>query len=116
MARVGRCFGSIVVEGRWLVGNPKEPCPLVDGNLAPPWVQRVEAAPLGDTVLIVDGEPEAVARLMAARFVIDRNGSVSERLWRVVTEGRTGELACGWLGEVPQPVWQIVRDTVLRCS
>jgi hypothetical protein len=116
MARVGRFCGSIVVDGRWLVGHPKEPCPLVAGDLEAPWLLRVEAAPIGDTVLLVDGESEAIARVMAQRFVIERNGSVSERLWRLVTDGRTGEIACHWLGTVPQPIWQIVRDTVLRCS
>jgi hypothetical protein len=51
--------------------------------------------------------------------VIKRNGSVSERLWRLVTqpevhEGKA-EIDARWLGEVPTAIWQIVQDTVLRC-
>jgi hypothetical protein len=26
-----------------------------------------------------------------------------------------GAVDARWLGEIPAPVWQIVRDTVLRC-
>jgi hypothetical protein len=59
-------------------------------------------------------------------FVIARTGSVSERLWRLVI-GERDELdgppaappevvPARWLGELPPAIWQIVRDTVLRCT
>jgi hypothetical protein len=80
--------------------------------------------------LEIEGEP--LARLLADRLVIARTGSVSERLWRLVI-GRSDELdevhapgapdapapatvPARWLGELPAAIWQIVRDTVLRCT
>ena len=57
----------------------------------------------------------AAPRPVHARLVIARNGSVTERLWRLVThEG--AHRAPSWLFDVPAHVWEIVRDTVLRCS
>ncbi|MGH2652490.1 MAG: precorrin-3B C(17)-methyltransferase, partial [Actinomycetota bacterium] len=60
--------------------------------------------------------------LLARRFLIERNGSVSDRLWRLVIgadeEGEgpeEDEIDAQWLAEVPNRVWEIVRDTVLRC-
>jgi hypothetical protein len=58
--------------------------------------------------------------------LVERNGSVSERLWRlVVHRGATDDVAddtplpevvdANWLGDMPMPIWAIVRDTVLRC-
>jgi hypothetical protein len=55
--------------------------------------------------------------------VIQRTGSVSERLWRLAT-GQSDDsdidppdvIQARWLGELPPAIWQIVRDTVLRCS
>lgn len=117
MARVGRKWGALIVDGQYLVGNPKEPCPLVTGELAPPYVVRVANAPLEGPLLHIEGEAEAVAHLVAERMIIARNGSVSERLWRLVTSGAEGaEIDARWLAEAPAHVWQIVRDAVLRCS
>ena len=121
MARVGRISGSMLVEtdGRWfLVGNPKEPCDLIEGNLEAPYVRAlaVDGFELTGTWLIVEGEGETLARELAHRLVIERNGSVSERLWRLVTDGKEGEIDARWLLATPLRVWQVVRDTVLRCS
>jgi hypothetical protein len=106
VARIGRWMGAIVVEadGRQLmVGNPKEPC-----EFQPP-------VPLGSVVEVRDdGDLDALARLVHARLVIQRNDSVSERLWRIVTHD--GATAAQWLVDVPAHVWDIVRDSVLRCS
>jgi len=71
----------------------------------------------------LDLEGEALARVLAERFIITRNGSVSERLWRLVIQcGRVddedtpaGAVDARWLGAMPAPMWQIVRDAVLRC-
>jgi hypothetical protein len=121
MARVGRIAGSLLLEtdGHWfLVGNPKEPCDLIEGNLEAPYVRAlsVEGFELSGTWLIVEGEGETLARELAHRLVIERNGSVSERLWRLVTDGKEGETDARWLTAMPLRVWQVVRDTVLRCS
>ena len=137
MARVSRLAGAILVETNgefFLVGNTKMPCdwaaagfeppPAIDA-LARPWIrlQPTAAVALAAPRLEVEVEGEALARLLADVFVIARTGSVSERLWRLVTGQRDEDDApvpelvpARWLGEVPSPVWQIVRDTVLRCS
>ncbi|MGH8582397.1 MAG: precorrin-3B C(17)-methyltransferase, partial [Gammaproteobacteria bacterium] len=58
----------------------------------------------------------------ARRFLIERNGSVSDRLWRLVTgvdeedeAPEAEELDAQWLVQVPDRIWEIVRDSVLRC-
>jgi len=118
MARIGRWLGAIVVESsgaQVLVGNPKEPCPLVPDALEPPYVRRLpEAVALTSPLAVDDRDADELGALVAARLVIQRNGSVSERLWRIVThDGATG---AQWLVDLPAHVWEIVRDTVLRCS
>ncbi len=104
-ARIGRWMGAIVVEvggEQRLVGEPKEPC-----TFAPP-------VPLSSP-LEVDARPlDELAALVSARLVIARNGSVSERLWRLVTHD--GADRAQWLVDVPAHVWDVVRDAVLRCS
>jgi hypothetical protein len=108
-------MGSIVVEShgeQWLVGNPKEPCAFAPEA---PWQLPLrEAVPLTAPLEVDDAPVETLARMLAERLVIERNGSVSERLWRLVTDGNAQ--SAQWLIDVPPAVWQIVRDTVLRCS
>jgi len=78
---------------------------------------------LGAPQLVLETEGDALPRLLAEIFVIPRTGSVSERLWRLVI-GETDEddtpppdiIPARWLGELPPAIWQIVRDTVLRCT
>jgi hypothetical protein len=121
MARIGRYAGSIVVEHEGkqiLVGNPKEPCAVAD-TLAEPWtLPLADELPLSGCVLTVEHDDlAALARLVADKLVIARNGSVSERLWRVVTNQQaSGELRAQWLVEIPQPVWNLVREAMLKCS
>jgi hypothetical protein len=104
-ARIGRWMGAIVVEAggeQRLVGNPKEPC-----TFTPP-------VPLSSPLEVDADDAGALAARMTERLVIARNGSVSERLWRLVThDGATG---AQWLVDMPAHVWDIVRDSVLRCS
>ena len=140
MARVGRIAGALLAEtgGAYLlVGNPKQPCDWracgfaapgeLDARLRPvvPLVRLpdTEAPALGTPCLVLEVEGDALGRLLADTLVIPRTGSVSERLWRLVTGQRDeddapppDEIAARWLGELPPAVWQIVRDTVLRCS
>jgi hypothetical protein len=139
MARVGRLAGAILAEtggDHYLVGNPKQPCDWRAAGFEPPGeldarvrpavrLARSGAPVLAAPVLELDVEGEALADLLAERLVIARTGSVSERLWRLVT-GEADELGrpaappavipARWLGELPPAVWQIVRDTVLRCT
>jgi hypothetical protein len=71
----------------------------------------------------MDVEGEALARLLVDRFVIQRNGSVSDRLWRLVMDPkREGHVALDsridarWLGKIPAEIWQVVREAVLKCT
>lgn len=139
MGRVGRLAGALIARTgeRWfLVGNPKEPfdfaaagwdSPGVVDALARPYIELRRAADhdrdyaLEGSCLEIDVEDEALARLLDERMVIRRNASVSERLWRLVVDtgeatGEAGAVDARWLAAVPAPVWQAVRDTVLRCS
>ncbi len=123
MARIGRFAGSLLIatqEGWFLVGNPKEPCEWVQENLPPPYLLAVpeSAERLRPPLLIVDGEGEPIARAIGDRLLIDRNGLVSERLWRILLHGQEGaaEIRCEWLTKIPAHVWQVVRDSMLKCS
>lgn len=137
MARVGRLAGAILAESGgqyFLVGNTKEPCdfaaagfvaPVSIDALASPYIRLsvTKSVAIPAPWLEADLEGEALPRLLAQRFLVERNGSVSERLWRLVTdpEGtgqdpKAGSIDARWLAALPAPIWQIVRDTVLRCS
>jgi hypothetical protein len=128
--------GAILAETRgecFLVGNLKEPCdfekqgfekPAEMDAVKHPYVRLTTKRELSlfGPFLLVDCEGESLARLLAERFVIERNGSISERLWRLVTDPSGEEeplpkegLSCQWLVEVPKEIWQVVRDSVLRC-
>jgi len=141
MARVGRIAGAILAESEgqyFLVGNTKEPCDFAAMGFEPPVEIDVLKRPylrlsIAGRVrfqapwIDLDIEGEALARFLAERFLVERNGSVSERLWRLVIDPDGGPEGRGqpdgmegiparWLGEVPSAVWKIVRDTVLRCT
>jgi hypothetical protein len=137
MARVGRLAGAILAEtqGRYfLVGNTKEPCDFRALGVSEPgeidaqkraFLLLSTSAPLdlGETCLTLGLEGEALAQRLAECFVIRRTGSISERLWRLVTgaaspedEPPKGTIEARWLGEMPLAVWRVVQDTVLRCS
>jgi hypothetical protein len=134
MARVGRLAGAILAEtaGRYfLVGDLKEPCDFAGAGFEPPGDRDVRTQPyceltttrpvvLSPPVLTVALEGEALARRLAAFLVIQRNGSVSERLWRLITQperaGAAAEIDAAWLATIPPEVWQIVQDSVLRCT
>ena len=139
MSRAGRLAGAMLAEteGRYfLVGNTKEPCDYVRAGFEPPVEVDALARPFvklavaGAPVmkppwLVLPVEGEALPRLLAERFLIERNGSVSDRLWRLVTTpdgdgapvlSPAQSIDARWLAELPAPVWQIVRETVLRCT
>ncbi len=136
MARVGRLAGAILAETEgsyYLVGNTKGPCdfaahgfsrPAEIDALARPYLAlsplREVAVP--PPLLILGIEGEGLARILARRFLIERNGSVSDRLWHLVLDpsgqDRTPDevTEAGWLGAMPEPIWNIVRERVLKCS
>jgi len=137
MALVGRLAGAILAETEgqfFLVGNPKEPCDFAAVGFEPPGVINALERPfvrlspsrsvqVPPPYLTVDVEGDALAQLLVDRFVIQRNGSVSDRLWRLVTdptrENRAaldGSIDARWLGEIPTEIWHIVRETVLKCT
>jgi hypothetical protein len=138
MARIGRLAGAILVEsaGRYfLVGNPKEPLDLPAAGFSPPaepidamarpWIELEARRPiaLAAPILEVPLEGTAVAARVAQQLVIPRNGSVSDRLWRLIigiTDDDDDEVPdvtdAAWLATVPDRVWSIVTGSVLRCS
>lgn len=137
MALVGRLAGAILAETGgefFLVGNPKEPCDFVAVGFECPGVINAMERPfirlsplrpvqISQPSLTMTVEGEGLARLLVDRFVIQRNGSVSDRLWRLVTDPKQedravsgGTINAQWLGEIPAEIWQIVRETVLKCT
>jgi hypothetical protein len=136
MARVGRIAGAILAETGgefFLVGNTKEPCDFEAAGFESPGEidalgpRYMRLAPrrtveLTAPYLRLDLEGEALAVMLAERLLIERNASVSERLWRLLIDSSGQEelpedeaVDARWLAEIPAPIWGIVRDTVLRC-
>lgn len=137
MAEVGRLAGAILARSGnsyYLVGNTKEPCDWAAAGFEPPAeidalarpflrLSAMRAVRIATPKLELALEGEALVQRMAAAFVIERTGSISERLWRLVI-GDSDEQECpsdaviaaDWLAQMPSPIWAIVRDTVLRCS
>lgn len=135
MSRVGRLSGALLAESEgqyFLVGNTKEPCDFAAAGFESPVevdalkhphlrLSVAGAVDMKPPWLILPLEGEALARLLAERCLIERTGSVSERLWRLVTspegaEHVTQSVDARWFAEVPTPVWRLVRETVLRCT
>ncbi len=141
MACVARLAGAIVaatwvdgIEAYFLVGDTKVPCDWslagferpADRNVSVDRYVRLVAiaeVALGPSFVEVGIEGELLAQLLADRLLVDRNGSVSERLWRIVTNVdddddaiKSGVVDARWLAEIPARAWDIVRDTVLRCT
>ena len=136
MARVGRLAGALLVHTRedyFMVGDTKEPCDFVAAGFEAPSEidmttrRHLKLAPrrevkISPPCLIFDLEGEPLAKTLAERLLIDRNGSVSERLWRLVFDPSAedevpadGIVSARWLTEMPTEFWAIIRDTVLRC-
>jgi hypothetical protein len=131
MARVYRLAGALLAEtggSHYLVGNPKRPCRWSDVGFVDPGLIDATARPyvaltpsgaprLQGPHLVVRLEGEALAQAVASRLLISRNGSVSERLWTLVVgdDDAREEIPAQWLLDMPESVWDVVRDAVLRC-
>jgi hypothetical protein len=137
MATVGRLAGALLAESRgeyYLVGNTKVPCDWAAAGFEPPaeidalkrpfiTLSACRAIEIAPPRLLLEVDGEALPRLLAELFLIERTGSVSERLLRLVL-GQTDEdpepsaetVSVQWLADMPKQVWAVVRDTVLRCS
>jgi hypothetical protein len=136
MARVGRLAGAILVHtggDYFLVGNTKEPCDFVATGFDHPGefdiakrryikLKPRRAVEVREPYLELELEGEPLAEALGERLLIDRNGSVSERLWRLLFDPSDedeapadGIVNARWLTEMPVVLWTIVRDTVLRC-
>jgi hypothetical protein len=132
MAAVGRLAGALLVHtggDYFLVGDLKEPCDFAAAGFQPPGeidakarayvrLQPTRAVTLAPPLLRLELEGEELAKLLAARLLIERNGSVSERLLRVVAHGHdsAAEVPARWLAEMPEAAWRLIRDSVLKCS
>jgi hypothetical protein len=136
MAQVARMDGAILAHTGshyYLVGDLKRPCDWKAHGFEPP-AQQIDALArpyieLVHTRAVVMETPniflplegEALAKLLAARLLIERNGSVSDRLWHLIL-GATDENPrvpatqdVHWFTETPDRIWNIVRESVLRC-
>src|ERR1700712_2236659 len=130
MAQVARMDGAVLAHTGshyYLVGDLKRPCDFKAHGFEPP-AQQVNALErpyielqhtrkvIMDTPnIFVPLEGEALPKLLAARLLIDRNGSVSDRLWRLIL-GETDENPrvpatqdAHWFTETPERGWDIVR-------
>jgi len=140
MARVGRLAGGLLLETRlagkpawFLVGDTKVPCDWLAAGFEPPrerdvirerFIQLdVQGAPtLTGTTLSLGLEGVEAAQAIGERLTVDRNGSVSERLWGLIlgedeVEQASGRaIPCAWLCEMPKSVWDVVREAVLKCT
>lgn len=136
MAIISRLGGAILAKTEdlyYLVGDLKEPIDFAKHGFTRPAEREVKEIPF--VVLEVSGpvqEPKAVlmmdleglplAKKLASSFMIRRNGSISERLWTLVEESSadakdgTRIKDANWLAATPDDIWDIVRDSVLRCS
>lgn len=136
--RLSRLAGALLLAGDhrfFLIGQTKEPCDWARvGFVAPaelePGSNGVRLLQPATDTPIVSGDVldvtapgmsvEDIATVLANRFLIRRNASVSERLWRIVTgvseENETVvDTHAAWLLVMPERVWDVVRDAALRC-
>jgi len=133
MAELSRMAGAILIKSReqyFLVGDLKEPCDFNEkgfedpGSIDPlvkPYTElSVSANPqMSGSVLQVDVEGDELCRIISERLLIKRNGSVSNRLWDLIMDGiekKEPVMKADWLVRMPDNIWNIVREEILRCS
>lgn len=130
MTRVSRLAGAILVEdgeAAFLVGDLKRPCDWAAAGFADPgaidarerpWIElpRREFVPAQGEALELALGGRACAELLARRLLIARTAGVSERLWSLLSDDAQPSRRVDWLAEVPDAVWDCVRESVLRCA
>lgn len=132
-SRVTRLAGGILVQTNgkyYLVGQLKEPCDFLKQGFESPSKTVLDGKksyiPLKaiatvtsdeEIVLVMETQGEALAELLFKRFVILRNHSVSDRLWRVVASGKDdkGHVDARWLEQMPDDAWEIIKESILKC-
>src|SRR5579862_4283854 len=134
-AYVGRLAGALFAQchGRFfLIGNTKRPCdwqacgleaPAEINACKRPFIRLSPLQPLEIPAprlrmhVSEEVSGEELAQMLAERFLIERNGSVSDRLWGLILqkqddpESLAEEVDATWLVRVPVHVWQVVRET-----
>jgi hypothetical protein len=138
VSRVGRLAGALLAEtgGQFfLVGHLKRPCDFPASGFEPPasaidgqpdpWLRLQPSGPLAvpGPWLQLDVEGQDLPRLLAQRLLIERNASVSDRLWRLILTAAPDAdsprhdtlIDARWLGQMPLHLWRIVRENVLKC-
>lgn len=133
MAKVGRFYGAVLAESCgafYIVGDLKVPADYAAAGFADPGELRplenhfvrldVTGSPqISCPYLTCDLEGEALAEKLFHRLVIKRNGSVSERLWDLIFEAEENEgqevIGADWLVQMPDELWEVIQDQVLRC-
>lgn len=133
MAEISRLAGAILVASDsvyFLVGQLKEPCNFLEygfkdpGEIKAPGIPYVKLEVISDNkipkkeILTMSGNGEDLANKLADIFMITRNGSISERIWDLVCEysqKNEGKIDGNWASETPVEIWDIVRDSILRC-
>jgi len=135
MSSIFRLAGAMIAQcGQryYLVGDQKEPLdfpahgfePVPDRNVTQQnFVELQVSGPVisEGPLLEMNLSDEELAKKLSYFFLIRRNGSVSERLWDMVIQCskpsliQAGHVDGQWLADMPEEVWDIVRDSVLRC-
>ncbi len=131
VSKVYRLAGAILAETNgeyYLVGELKEPCDFEKHGFEKPpesdpdhpvkykKLKTIGLVSLEEEHLEMETQGEELAELVFKRFVILRNYSVSDRLWRVVmVRKKNGAADARWLEQMPDEVWEIVRENILKC-
>lgn len=135
MIELYRLAGSILIKSKnqfYLLGNLKEPCNLnqygfeqVDFDaLQIPYLKlniydESKTIFFRDPIFILSNSElrdiEAILQNLSDKLLIKRNGSVSERLWNLLKNYQKDK-NISWIIDIPQEIWDIVRDNVLKCT
>ncbi len=135
MAKISRLGGAVLAatEGTYyLVGDLKGPLEFASHGFEKPEERDVCAEPyiklkvIGEVkeprpVFTMPLEGEALAKKLVRSFMIYRNGSVSERLWELSFDSSESAAdqptlkEAQWLALMPDDIWDIIRDNLLRC-
>ncbi len=139
--RMTRLGGALLLETAgefFLIGNLKRPTAFPAAGFTPPpqpidalarpfiRLERASATPIAGPFVDLGDRTTgaALATVLAERLVVARNGSVSDRLWRLLFDGdpdadpppADAVIDARYLVEIPTHLWNIVRDTVLKCT